>query len=188
MEKYDFVIIGSGASGATVAEKLSSNYKVLILEKGQHLSLNEAHKSYVRTSQNKDFGKHGGVDILSGTAVGGTTLLAIANGVRAQEKELKSLGIDLKKELDEVERDLSIKKIPENMLGGRTKLFIEKAKELEIFIDRMKEEMKERHLMRLRDGICKVDPGLVMVDLISTFEKLGDLCFNVAQAVAGRRS
>ncbi len=130
MEKYDFVIIGSGASGATVAEKLSSNYKVLILEKGQHLSLKEAHKSYVRSSQNKDFGKHGGVDILSGTAVGGTTLLAIANGVRAQEKELKSLGIDLKKELDEVERDLSIKKIPENMLGGRTKLFIEKAKEL----------------------------------------------------------
>ncbi len=47
--------------------------------------------------------------------------------------------------------------------------------------------MKERHLMRLRDGICKVDPGLVMVDLISTFEKLGDLFFNVAQAVAGRR-
>lgn len=64
---------------------------------------------------------------------------------------------------------------------------IERAKELEILIDRMKEEMKERHLMRLRDGICKVDPGLVMVDLISTFEKLGDLFFNVAQAVAGRR-
>jgi len=64
---------------------------------------------------------------------------------------------------------------------------IERAKELEILIDRMKEEMKERHLMRLRDGICKVDPGLVMVYLISTFEKLGDLFFNVAQAVAGRR-
>ncbi len=62
-----------------------------------------------------------------------------------------------------------------------------KAHELEILIDHMKEEMKERHLMRLRDGICKVDPGLVMVDLISTFEKLGDLCFNVAQAVAGRK-
>ncbi len=54
-------------------------------------------------------------------------------------------------------------------------------------IDRMKEEMKERHMMRLKTGVCKVDPGLVMVDLFSTFEKLGDLCFNVAQAVAGRK-
>jgi phosphate:Na+ symporter len=52
---------------------------------------------------------------------------------------------------------------------------------------RMKEEMKERHMMRLKSGICKVDPGLIMVDLFSTFEKLGDLCFNVAQAVAGRK-
>ncbi len=64
---------------------------------------------------------------------------------------------------------------------------IERASELEILIDRMKEEMKERHMMRLRDGVCKVDPGLVMVDLFSTFEKLGDLFFNVAQAVAGRK-
>ncbi len=130
MEKYDYVVIGSGASGAAVAEKISSDYKVLILEKGQSLSLNEAHKGYVKTSFNKDFEKHGRVEILSGTGVGGTTLLSIANGVRAQEKELKNLGIYIEKELDEVERDLSIRQIPENMLGGRTKLFIEKAKEL----------------------------------------------------------
>ena len=130
MEKYDYVVIGSGASGAAVAEKISSDYKVLILEKGQSLSLNEAHKGYVKTSFNKNFEKHGRVEILSGTGVGGTTLLSIANGVRAQEKELKNLGIDIEKELDEVERDLSIRQIPENMLGGRTKLFIEKAKEL----------------------------------------------------------
>ncbi len=64
---------------------------------------------------------------------------------------------------------------------------MERAQELEILIDRMKEEMKERHMMRLKSGICKVDPGLIMVDLFSTFEKLGDLCFNVAQAVAGRK-
>ncbi|MBN1907928.1 MAG: Na/Pi cotransporter family protein [Deltaproteobacteria bacterium] len=64
---------------------------------------------------------------------------------------------------------------------------MERAQELEILIDHMKEEMKDRHMMRLKSGVCKVDPGLVMVDLFSTFEKLGDLCFNVAQAVAGRK-
>ena len=61
MEKYDYVVIGSGASGAAVAEKISSDYKVLILEKGQSLSLNQAHKGYVKTSLNKDFEKHGRV-------------------------------------------------------------------------------------------------------------------------------
>ncbi len=72
-------------------------------------------------------------------------------------------------------------------IRNEDKNVMERAQELEILIDRMKEEMKERHMMRLKTGVCKVDPGLVMVDLFSTFEKLGDLCFNVAQAVAGRK-
>jgi len=130
MEKYDYVIIGSGASGAAAAEKLSKDYKVLILEKGDYLQLKDAHKSYVRASSAKDFDKHGRIEILSGTGVGGTTLLAIANGVRTHEKELKNFGIDLKNEFQEVEKDFDIKPIPDNMLGGRTKLIIEKAREL----------------------------------------------------------
>ncbi|MDY1591642.1 MAG: GMC family oxidoreductase N-terminal domain-containing protein [Methanofastidiosum sp.] len=130
MEKYDYIIIGSGASGAAVAEKISSDYEVLILEKGEYLALNEAYKGYFRASSCKDFGEHGKIEILSGMGVGGTSLLAIANGVRAQEKELKKLGIDIEKELDEVERDFEVSPTPENMLGGRTTLFIEKSKEL----------------------------------------------------------
>lgn len=130
MNKYDYIIIGSGASGAAVAEKISSDYEVLILEKGENLPLNEAHKGYVRASSCKDFEEHGKIDILSGMGVGGTTLLAIANGVRTQEKELRNLGIDIEKELDEVERDFGVLPIPKNMLGERTNLFIEKSKEL----------------------------------------------------------
>ncbi|HNR44766.1 MAG TPA: GMC family oxidoreductase N-terminal domain-containing protein [Methanofastidiosum sp.] len=130
MDKYDYIIIGSGASGGAVAEKISSDHKVLILEKGEYLPLNEAHKGYFRASSCKDFEEHGKIEILSGNGVGGTTLLAIGNGVRTQEKELKKLGIDIEKELDEVERDFELSPIPENMLGDRTNLFIEKSKEL----------------------------------------------------------
>lgn len=130
MDKYDYIIIGSGASGAAVAEKISSDYEVLILEKGEYLPLNNAHKGYFRASSCKGFEEHGKIEILSGMGVGGTTLLAIANGVRTQEKELKNLGINIEKELDEVERDFEVSTIPENMLGGRTNLFIEKSKEL----------------------------------------------------------
>ncbi|NYT03803.1 MAG: GMC family oxidoreductase [Candidatus Methanofastidiosa archaeon] len=130
MDKYDYVIIGSGASGSAIAEKISSDYNILILEKGDYLPLNQAHKGYFRASSCKDFEEHGKIEILSGNAVGGTTLLAIGNGVRTQETELKKFGIDIEKELDEVENDFEVSTIPENMLGERTKLFIEKSKEL----------------------------------------------------------
>lgn len=130
MNEYDYIIIGSGASGAAVAEKISSEYDVLILEKGSYLKLSEAHKGYFKSSSCKDFDKHGKVDILSANAVGGTTLLTIGNGIRTQEKKLENLGIDIEKELDEVEKDFDISPIPKNMLGERTKLFIDISKEL----------------------------------------------------------
>ena len=59
------------------------------------------------------------------------------------------------------------------------------AEELENNVDRMREEMKTSHLMRLQNGICSVDPGLILVDMLASFEKIGDFCYNIAQAVAG---
>ena len=50
MKEYDYIIIGSGASGAAVAEKISSEYEVLVLEKGNYLKLSEAHKGYFKSS------------------------------------------------------------------------------------------------------------------------------------------
>ena len=64
---------------------------------------------------------------------------------------------------------------------------IEKALEIETRINDMREEMKSNHLMRLQSGACTVDPGLILVDMLSTFEKLGGFCFNIAQAVAGTK-
>ena len=64
---------------------------------------------------------------------------------------------------------------------------IERALEIENNIDRMREEMKSNHLMRLQSGACTVDPGLILVDMLTAFEKLGDFCFNIAQAVAGTK-
>jgi len=30
-----------------------------------------------------------------------------------------------------------------------------------------------------------VDPGLILVDMLTAFEKIGDFCYNITQAVAG---
>ncbi len=60
-----------------------------------------------------------------------------------------------------------------------------KADEMENTIDRMREEMRQGHISRLRSGECSIDPGLVFIDLLTNFEKIGDYCFNIAQAVVG---
>ncbi len=59
------------------------------------------------------------------------------------------------------------------------------AQKLEDNIDRMREEMKSNHIMRLQSAACAVDPGLVFVDTLTAFEKIGDFCYNISQAVAG---
>jgi phosphate:Na+ symporter len=52
-------------------------------------------------------------------------------------------------------------------------------------IDRMRDEMRGNYIMRLQSGACTVDPGLILVDMLTAFEKIGDCCYNIAQAVAG---
>jgi len=63
--------------------------------------------------------------------------------------------------------------------------FMVKADEMENSIDRMREDMRQGHVSRLRSGECGIDPGLVFIDLLMNFEKIGDYCFNIAQAVVG---
>jgi phosphate:Na+ symporter len=59
------------------------------------------------------------------------------------------------------------------------------AQKLEDNINKMREEMRSNYLMRLQSGACTVDPGLILVDMLTAYEKMGDYCYNIAQAVAG---
>lgn len=61
------------------------------------------------------------------------------------------------------------------------------AQKIEDSIDEMRERMRNNHVSRLRSGTCTVDPGLVFVDMLSNFEKMGDYLYNVSQGVAGIR-
>lgn len=63
--------------------------------------------------------------------------------------------------------------------------FMQLAETIEDTIDNMREEMRQNHVCRLRDGECGIDPGLIFINLLSNFEKIGDYCYNIAEAVAG---
>jgi phosphate:Na+ symporter len=52
-------------------------------------------------------------------------------------------------------------------------------------ISRMIEEMKSSHHTRLFEGTCEIDRGMIFIDILDAFEKMGGFCYNLAQAVAG---
>ena len=47
-------------------------------------------------------------------------------------------------------------------------------------IDALVREVKSRHIRRLRDGLCSVEYGFVLEDLLTAFERSADHCSNVA--------
>ena len=47
-------------------------------------------------------------------------------------------------------------------------------------VDTLIREVKSRHVRRLRDGLCSVEYGFVLEDLLTAFERTADHCSNVA--------
>ncbi|MGA6926990.1 MAG: PhoU domain-containing protein, partial [Desulfosarcina sp.] len=65
--------------------------------------------------------------------------------------------------------------------------FMNKADSLENTVDAMREQFRDEHIQRLRSCECSIDQGLVYVSLLTNLEKIGDYCFNIAEAVAGKK-
>ncbi len=65
--------------------------------------------------------------------------------------------------------------------------FMNQADLLENAIDAMREKYRDDHIQRLRSCECGIDQGLVYVSLLTNLEKIGDYCYNIAEAVAGRK-
>ena len=46
--------------------------------------------------------------------------------------------------------------------------------------DTLGREVKSRHVRRLRDGVCSVEYGFVLDDLLTAYERTADHCSNIA--------
>lgn len=63
---------------------------------------------------------------------------------------------------------------------------IELAKEvlgLEDKIDKMERTLRKQHIMRMNEGQCEGNAGIVFVDIVSNLERIGDHAVNIAEAV-----
>ncbi len=54
-----------------------------------------------------------------------------------------------------------------------------KVEPLEQVIDKLKDELKARHVERLQSGICTIKMGFVFSDLLTNFERISDHCSNL---------
>lgn len=62
-------------------------------------------------------------------------------------------------------------------------LDVAKAKDvepLEDVIDTLRNELKNRHVKRLREGVCTIELGFILQDLLTNFERVSDHCSNIA--------
>ncbi len=69
----------------------------------------------------------------------------------------------------------------------RNKDIMTDARFLEDRIDELRSELRKGHVNRLNECICDVNAGLIFIDMLSKFEKIGDHAFNVAESISGIR-
>ncbi|WP_180320600.1 Na/Pi cotransporter family protein [Alkalihalobacterium alkalinitrilicum] len=52
-------------------------------------------------------------------------------------------------------------------------------------IDKMERELRKKHIIRLNEGKCTGQSGIVYVDIVSNLERIGDHAVNIAEDVIG---
>ncbi len=57
----------------------------------------------------------------------------------------------------------------------------------EDLIDKLERKFRKKHIIRLNEGQCTAQSGIVFVDIVSNLERIGDHAVNIAEAVLGLR-
>jgi len=128
-----------------------------------------------------------------------TSLLRMTNNIERIGDELEDIAEALDKMIQEklffseqaIKDYLAItseaREFLELVLGGikeNGEEIMPKAVRLVENINRMTEEMRLSHHDRLVEGTCEIDRGMIFIDILNAFEKMGGFCYNIAQAVA----
>lgn len=74
-----------------------------------------------------------------------------------------------------------------NAMDERDQTIGPKSIEYEDAIDDMEKKLRKNHISRLNTGECAVKPGLIYIDMLHNFEKIGDHSYNVSEAILGEK-
>ncbi len=134
--KYEFLIVGSGAGGATLAKEVSKkNKKVLVVEKGKYeqevgtfkdsLRFYDANRLTKVPKKSKE-----GVILYRTIMAGGSTVVSCGNATRCLEEELADFGINLDEEFAEAESEMNVLPIDRKLLSEGSEKIMWASKEL----------------------------------------------------------
>ena len=134
VKKYEYVVVGSGPGGATIARELSrANKSVAILEYGPHYQkkgqINAFSNVYLDENRGLKF-TSGGISIGRSRILGGSSYFAQGNAVTPPNKFFKEWGIDLTEECASARKDMRVNLMPEDLIGPGTRRLREGAKTL----------------------------------------------------------
>ena len=130
------VIVGTGAGGAIIARELAKeNIPVTIIEKGPYIDSKDAFDYYDIYNDS--------VDLLTTTCIGGATIVAMGNMVRALDEELHEYGIDLTEEYEYVEKLVGVHDLDDSHIGKGTQLFLDAGRELGLNTLKMPKAIRE---------------------------------------------
>ena len=59
-----------------------------------------------------------------------------------------------------------------------------KVEPLEEIIDELNQELKSRHVNRLREGKCTIEQGFILSDVLTSLERISDHCSNIAVCIS----
>ena len=59
----------------------------------------------------------------------------------------------------------------------------EQVEPLEETIDLMIDTLRERHILRLKNGVCAIESGIIFLEILTNLERISDHCSNIAGCV-----
>jgi len=108
----------------------------------------------------------------------------------ARKKEEKlSFTENAEKEINKIAAEVqSFLELLDSHMAPKTGRNIMKvAGDIEKEINAMRAQMRDSHIRRLNESTCNVDAGLIFLDMVTSFEKIGDHSYNVAEVLSGLR-
>ncbi len=131
---FDAIVVGTGPGGATVARELSRNgKKVLILERGD----NDPEKGTFLKTLPRAFvpGKNvvltrQALPVVRAITTGGSSMIYCGTAFDPPLDILKSYGVDISRESEELTSDVPVTKLPDELLGPGPRAFLESAMDL----------------------------------------------------------
>ena len=133
-KEYDAIVVGTGPGGSSVARELAlAGKNVLILERGDFDPLNGSALKFAKDCYVPGKGlivTNGFTGMLRGITTGGSSLYYCATAFDPPIDMLKSFGVDLSKEKEEIKSDVPIGPIQDDLMPPAAKPFFESALDL----------------------------------------------------------